>query len=93
MILSPERFKSLYTDLWNRYVLLLDKFPDDKKWKKMRRLLKLMKSSYGRDKVYAVKYLHNLERIQPGLTEERRAFIVRAIELMKKVILQKKVES
>lgn len=93
MILSPERFKSLYTAIWQQYLALSEKFPDDKQWKKMRRLFKLIKSSYGRDKVYAVKYLNTLERIQVGLTEERRALIVRAIELMQKVILQKKIES
>lgn len=92
MILPPERFKSLYSVVWNRYVFLAEKFPEDKQWKKMRRLFKLMKSSYGRDKVYAVKYLNTLQRIQVGLAEERRALIVKAIELMQKVILQKKTE-
>ena len=90
-IITPERFNSLYQDIWERYLVLREKFPDDKNLKKFRRLFRLMKGAYDRDKVYAVKYLNTLERIQISFTEERRALIVRAVELMQKVILQKKV--
>lgn len=92
-IISEVRFKSLYDQLWEKYLELVEKFPEDKNFKKLGRIIKLSKQAYRRDSVYAVKYLNNFEHVQLSYQEERRALIVRYIELMQKVILHKKLNS
>ena len=92
-ILSDEQFKSRYTLIWEKYQALKEKFPEDKHWKKLGRVLRQAKASYGKDKVYAVKYLNYFEMVQVSYSEERRALVVRAIELMQKVILHKKLNT
>lgn len=93
VIISEERFKSLYDQLWEKYLELAEKFPEDQKFKKLGRMIKLSKQAYRRDSVYAVKYLNHFEQVLVSYNEERRALIVRFIELMQKVILHKKIGS
>lgn len=90
-IISEVRFKSLSDQLWEKYLELLEKFPEDVKFKKLGRIIKLSKQAYRRDSVYAVKYLNHFETVLISYSEERRALIVRYIELMQKVILHKKI--
>ncbi len=94
-IISFERFKSQYKNIWEKYRILMQKDLEndevDLSFKKTGRIIKSMKRIYGMDKVYAVKCLNYLERFQCMFTEEKRALIVRAVELCQKVILHKKV--
>ena len=91
IIISEERFKSQYNQILERYILLKEKFPKDVKFKKLNRVIRQMKSAYSRDKIYSVKYLNHFEMVQVSFSEERRALIVKCVELMQKVILHKKL--
>jgi len=90
-IILPEQFDNQYQDLVERYKELKEKFPEDKQWKKLKHVLHQTKSAYTRDKLYVVKYLNYFEFKQVLFREEQRAWIVRVVELLQKVILQKKL--
>lgn len=91
IIITQEQFKSRYLVIWERFQDLKTLDINDPRWKKVGHIIKRMKNARGRDKVYAVKYMNLLEKYQPSFKEEKRALIVRAIELMQKVILHKKL--
>ncbi len=91
VIISEEQFKSQCRAIKERFLVLKESDPEDPYWKKAERIIFQMCCAYGRDKVYAVKYLNLLEKYQPSFQEEKRALIVRAVELMQKVILHKKL--
>lgn len=99
MILSPERFKSTYCSIKERYVLLLEKSEsstmkdelEKKRFKKVQKIVVRMKSAYARPKMYAIKNLNALEKYQVLFQDEERAVIVQMVELMEKVILHKKL--
>lgn len=91
LIISEERFKSQGFELLESYKALQQKFPKDVSFKKVGRSIRTLRSLYGRDKVYAVRQLNYLEKAQIAFDEERRALIVRAIELLQKLILHKKL--
>jgi hypothetical protein len=59
--------------------------------KKLGRVYRQMKSLYFRDKVYAIKHLNFLEKMQVVFSEERKALVVRTIEILQKLILHKKL--
>ena len=94
-IISFERFKSQYKNILEKYKILLAKDKEkgevDINFKKIGRIIKNIRSIYGRDKVYAVRYLNYLEKYQCMFSEEKRALIVKAVELCQKVILHKKL--
>ncbi|PID70104.1 hypothetical protein CSB37_03790 [bacterium DOLZORAL124_38_8] len=90
-IITFEQYKGRCKRLIESYQLLKKKFPEDVKFKKMNRVFRLMRSLYGRDKIYAVNHLNYLEHHQVYFDEERRALIVQGIELLKKLILHKKL--
>ena len=90
-ILSFEQYKGRCSRMIASYKILKEKFPEDIKFKKMNRVFKQMKSLYGRDKIYAINHMNYLANHQLYFEEERRALIVQAIELLKKVILHKKL--
>jgi len=92
MIISEERFLSQTRRLNEQYEYLREKFPEDKKFKKIGRVLKTFTHLYSKDKVYSVKQLNFLEDIQITYAEERRALVVQMIELLQKLILHKKLE-
>ena len=92
-IISFERFKSQYKLIKTKVQELKLKFPEDLRLKKISRTLYRMKSAYSRDKSYAIKYLNTLEKYRLFFSEERGALIVKAIELMEKVILHKKINT
>lgn len=92
-ILPPEEFKRQYRDIIFRYKGLLDKNEENKRnrrFKKMGQVLIRMKAAQARDKIYAIKYLNSLEKYQPLFRDEERALVVKAVELLEKVILHKK---
>jgi len=91
VIITEEQFKSRYLAIKERFEVLNAFDKQDARWKKVGRLIKIMKQVYHRDKVYAVKYMNLLEKYQPSFQEEKRALIVRSIDLMQKVILHKKL--
>lgn len=91
VIISEERFLSQSRRFLEQYLYLAEKFPEDLKFKKIKRILRSLKGLYRRDKVYAVKQLNYLEKSQLFFTEERRALVVQVIELLQKLILHKKV--
>lgn len=90
-ILSFERFSSQQKDLWAKYQQLLQQYPEDKRLKKAKRTLKLVRGAYGREKIYAVKYLRLIEQHLPFFSGGRRSVFVGYMELLQKVILEKKV--
>ena len=92
MIISEERYLSLVRKHTEQYLYLKEKFPNDKDWKKVKRVLSTLKGLYGRDKVYAVKQMNLLEDRQILFSEERRALIVQLVELLQKLILHKKLQ-
>ena len=73
------------------YKDLLDKDPKDVNFKKLSRVYRQMKSLYFRDKVYAVKHLNFLEKMQVFFSEEKRALVVQTVEILEKLILHKKL--
>jgi len=91
-IITEERFLSRARDLTERYKALKEKFPQDDNWRKLNRVIRTLKHLYPKDKVYAVKQLNYLERVQITFTEERHALIVQTIELLQKLILHKKLQ-
>ena len=91
LIISEEQFRSRYRLIREKFLELKKIDLEDKYWKKIGRIITQMRGAYRRDKVYAVKYLNHLERYQPSFREEKRALIVKSIELMQKVILHKKL--
>jgi glucose-6-phosphate 1-dehydrogenase len=90
-IITEERFLSQARKFKEQFLYLQAKFPDDKSFKKLNRVIRSFKGLYGRDKVYAVKQLNYLETVQIGFSEERRALVVHMIELLQKLILHKKL--
>lgn len=92
IIISEERFLSQSRACVERYKELKEKFPDDRNFKKLDRVVRPLKTLYGKDKVYAVKHLNYLEACQITFSEERRALIVQVIELLQKLILHKKLQ-
>ena len=91
MILSEERYLSQARKHTEQYDYLREKFPTDKNFKKVSRVIRSLKHLYAKDKVYAVKQLNYLEMVQVTFSEERRALIVQLIELLQKLILHKKL--
>ena len=92
IIIAEERFLSLSLKCSEQYLYLREKFPEDLKFKKLKRVIVSLKVLYKKDKVYAVKYLNYLEKYQMHFTEERRALVVQLIELLQKLILHKKLQ-
>jgi hypothetical protein len=97
-IISLQRFTSEYLRIKERYFFLLEKIsekeemnPDDKRFKKIGRIIRRMESSYERNKMFSIKNLNSLERYQMMFSNEQHAVIVQAIELLEKVILHKKL--
>ncbi|NCP67494.1 hypothetical protein GW756_02330 [bacterium] len=90
-IISEERFLSQARKAKEQYLFLREKFPDDKDFKRLNRVIRAFHGLYGRDKVYAVKQLNYLENVQISFQEERRALVVQMIELLQKLILHKKL--
>lgn len=91
VIISEERFLSQSRRFLEQYLYLKEKFPEDAKFKKIKRAISPLKKLYRRDKVYAVKQLNYLEKYQIFFTEERRALVIQVIELLQKLILHKKL--
>jgi uncharacterized membrane protein YbaN (DUF454 family) len=90
-ILTEERFQSQIKEARESFRRLRDKFPEDDNFRKISRVFRQIKSLYFRDKVYAVKHLNFLEKIQVVFSEERKALVVRTIEILQKLILHKKL--
>ncbi len=90
-IISEERFLSQARKVKEQFLALREKFPEDRNFKKLNRVVRSFKGLYGRDKVYAVKQLNYLETVQVSFSEERRALVVQMIELLQKLILHKKL--
>jgi len=91
IIISEERYRSQNRKFLAQYLYLKEKFPEDKHFKRMGRIVRALKTLYQRDKVYAVKQLNYLEKGIVSFTEERRALLVQVIELLQKLILHKKL--
>lgn len=91
-IISEERFLSQSRRCVEQFEVLREKFPEDDNFKKLKRVIRPLKTLYGKDKVYAVKHLNYLEKYQITFTEERRALVVQLIELLQKLILHKKLQ-
>ena len=92
VIISEERYLSQSRRCWEQYLVLGEKFPNDKNFKKLARIIRPLKNLYHRDKVYAVRSLNYLENCQLAFSEERRALVVQVIELLQKLILHKKLQ-
>jgi hypothetical protein len=90
-IITEERFLSQARKYSEQFLYLKAKFPEDKSFKKLNRVIRSFKGLYGREKVYAVKQLNFLENVQISFSEERRALVVQMIELLQKLILHKKL--
>lgn len=90
-IISEERFRSQAKQATELFKKLRDKFPEDVNFRKISRVFRQMKSLYFRDKVYAVKHLNFLEKMQVFFSEEKRALVVQTIEILQKLILHKKL--
>ena len=90
-ILTEERFRSQTKRLKESFRALREKFPEDENFKKISRVFRQLKSLYFRDKVYAVKHLNFLEKMQIAFSEERRALVVQTVEVLEKLILHKKL--
>ncbi|GEM_PF-4359239 len=90
-IISEERFLSQGRKFEEQYAFLAEKFPKDETFKKIKRVLRIFKNLYAKDKVYAVKQLNYLEKYQISFSEERRALVVQMINVLEKLILQKKL--
>ena len=91
LIISEERFISQTQRVRHFYKELLVKYPNDVDLKKLSRVYRQMKSLYFRDKIYVVKHLNFLEKIQVAFTEERHSLVVQTVEIMQKLILHKKL--
>ncbi len=91
VIITKERFRSLYEALLEHYKTLKATDKTDLKWRKIGNTIRRMKQVMARDKVYAVKYLNILEGAQPQFRNEKRALVVKCLELLQKVILHKKL--
>ena len=90
-IISEERYLSQSQKFLESFLYLKEKFPEDVKFKKIGRTIRLLKTLYLKDKVYAVKQLNHLEKTLILFSEERRALMVQVIELLQKLILHKKL--
>ncbi len=90
-IITEERFRSQYGDIKADYAALLQAEPDDKRWRRFGRLVQRLRRAYRVEKLYAVKYLNELQIQQRSFRGAKNALIVRAIELMQRVILHKKL--
>lgn len=91
-IISEERFLSQIRRALEKYVLLQEGDPEDKKFKKIGYKIRGLKKLYKKDKVYAVKQLNYFEKSQILFTEEKRALVVFLIEVLQKLILHKKLQ-
>jgi hypothetical protein len=90
-IISEERFISQSQQVRHFYKILLDKEKDDENFRKLGRVYRQIKSLYFRDKVYAVRQLNFLEKMQTVFFEEKRALVVQTVEILQKLILHKKL--
>ena len=93
-ILPREEFKRQYREIIFRYNQLLENKKENRenrRFTKMGKVLQRMKSAQAREKIYAIKYLNSLEKYQPIFRDEERALVVKAVELLEKVILHKKL--
>jgi len=91
LIISEERFISRVQRVRHSYKDLLVKYKEDVNLKKLGRVYRQMKSLYFRDKVYAIKHLNFLEKMQVVFSEEKRALVVQTVEILEKLILHKKL--
>lgn len=91
VILSEHRFISERKRLWMRYKTLQDKNPTDERWNKMEKNFIRMERCYTSKKVLSIKTLRFFEKYQKVFQEEQRSVITQSIELMKKVLWQKKL--
>lgn len=91
VILSEERFTSERKRLWMRYKILQEKTPTDERWNKMEKNFLRMERCYRSKKVLSIKTLRFFEKYQRVFQEEQRSVITHSIELMKKLLWQKKL--
>lgn len=90
-IISESRFSSEYERLLVRYEGLLENSYNDERLIRLGRIFEKMKKSYKANKNFVAKILGNFEKHQPLFKERERAFVVQCIELLKKVLWQKKI--
>ena len=91
VILPKDRFESQRQLLTDRYIDLSKKYSNDKRWKKLARNFKRMEKCYSAKKVLTIKTVRFFEKYQMIFKEEQRALIVRAIELLQKLLWHKKL--
>lgn len=91
-IITEERYLSLLRKYTEQYEVFKLEDKEDKRWLKVGRVLELMKKLYAKDKIYAIKQMNYLETYQVFYDTGRGALIVNITELLKKLILQKKLE-
>lgn len=90
-ILPQDRFISETNRIEERYMYLCKEFPEDERWKKMKRNIDRMKKCYNANKMMTIKTLRAFEKYQMLFREEQRACIVQAVELLKKLLWHKKI--
>ncbi len=90
-IISEQRFLSEYSRLCDRYDRLSENPDHDERWEKLGKLLEKTKKCYGANRILVAKILRKFEKYQMLFKEEERAFVVQSVELIKKVLWQKKL--
>lgn len=90
-IISETRFISEYERLCVKYRDLSENPNHDERWQKLGRVLEKMKKCYKTNRIFVAKVLGHFEKYQMLFKEEERAFVVQCVELLKKVLWQKKL--
>lgn len=90
-IISEIRFTSEYQRICDRYTMLSERTEHDDRWKKLGRSIEKMKKCYRANKLLVAKILGGIEKYQMLFKEEERALVVQCIELLKKVLWEKKL--
>ena len=106
-IISKQRFESERARFFETFLYLEEKLQNSKnsknnisdidiseeleKWRKLKKNFERMKKCYSAKKVLTIKTLRFFEKYQLSFKEEKRAVIVRCIELLKKLLWHKKL--
>ena len=90
-ILSEEEYLRQYHVLWNRFFSFFQENLENERFQKMEKIFQKLQTAYSRHRFFTVRQMRSIEKYQLTFQGEQRILMKDMVELLKKLLWQKKL--